>query len=167
MAQLDITMIAIDSPMLLCYRDEYQQVLGDERGDFTVLSAGEWLSAADVTAHHNNDDDRKENTFYLYGHCTEKTALPHSSKQWADIFEQFGLTLQIVPTGCCGMAGTYGHEAKNLASSKAIYEMSWQQKVAEQKVENIVVTGFSCRSQVSRIEGTKPKHPIQVLLQYC
>ena len=167
MAQLDITMIAIDSPMLLCYRDEYQQVLGDERGDFTVLSAGEWLSAADVTAHHNNDDDRKENTFYLYGHCTEKTALPHSSKQWADIFEQFGLTLQIVPTGCCGMAGTYGHEAKNLASSKAIYEMSWQQKVAEQKVENIVVTGFSCRSQVSRIEGTKTKHPIQVLLQYC
>ena len=65
------------------------------------------------------------------------------------------------------MAGTYGHEVKNLASSKAIYDLSWKQKVAQQKVENIVVTGFSCRSQVSRIEGAKPKHPIQVLLQYC
>lgn len=166
-AQLDITMIAIDSPMLLCYRDEYQQILGDKRGDFKVLSIGEWLSAADVTAHHNSDAQKEGDTFYLYGHCTEKTALPHSSKQWVDIFEQFGLKLQTIPTGCCGMAGTYGHEAKNLASSKAIYAMSWQQKIAEHKVENTVVTGFSCRSQVSRIEGTKPKHPIQVLLQYC
>ena len=164
-AQLDIAMIGIDSPMLLCYRDEYNQVLGDERGDFNVLSAGEWLSSIDVSAEHIPAPDHTTKEFYLYGHCTEKTLIPQSSGQWVDIFTQFGLKLNIVPTGCCGMAGTYGHESKNLVASKDIYNMSWQSKVKQHQLENIVVTGFSCRSQVSRLEGAKPKHPIQVLLQ--
>ncbi len=61
---------------------------------------------------------------YLFGHCTEVTALPAATKQWADIFAHFGAKLENVSVGCCGMAGTYGHEVKNHANSLAIYALS-------------------------------------------
>lgn len=160
-AQLGINMVGIDASLVLCYRDEYNQVLGDRRGDFSVSLVHEWLSNIAVS-----NATEAEGDYYLLGHCSEKTALPNSGNEWVAIFKQFGLKLNIVPTGCCGMAGTYGHEAKNLASSKGIYEMSWQTPVQNYGTDKIVVTGFSCRSQVKRFEGAKPRHPIQVLLSH-
>jgi Fe-S oxidoreductase len=43
--------------------------------------------------------------------------------------------------------------------------MSWRAPVEQYGVQNIVVTGFSCRSQVKRLVGDKPLHPLQALLQ--
>jgi FAD/FMN-containing dehydrogenase/Fe-S oxidoreductase len=161
-AQLDIPMVGIDASLVLCYRDEYNQVLGDKRGDFNVQLVHEWL--ADIKVSNNSNCTGED--FYLFGHCTEKTALPNSTNEWVEIFNQFGLKLNVVSTGCCGMAGTYGHEAKNQENSKGIYELSWQKPIEEIGHDKIVVTGFSCRSQVGRLGGVKPKHPIEVLLAH-
>lgn len=62
------------------------------------------------------------------------------------------------------MAGTYGHETSHLETSKALYALSWA-PVFEQnnKFAEVLVTGFSCRSQVARFEGKKPRHPIEVV----
>jgi FAD/FMN-containing dehydrogenase/Fe-S oxidoreductase len=158
-AQLDIPLVGIDASLVLCYRDEYQQVLGSKRGSFNVQLVHEWLNKIVVSSKDTVEDD-----YYLFGHCTEKTTLPNSTNEWVSIFKQFGLNLNVVNTGCCGMAGTYGHEAKNQQSSKDIYDLSWQQPIKQYDNDKIVVTGFSCRSQVGRLEGAKPKHPIQVLL---
>lgn len=160
-AQLDIAMLGIDASTVLCYRDEYNQILADNRGDFEVKLVHEWLASIDISSRVDTEQD-----YYLFGHCSEKTALPESTRQWVEIFKQFGLNLNVVSTGCCGMAGTYGHEAKNLDNSKGIYEMSWQKPISEFGSDKIVVTGFSCRSQVARLEGAKPKHPVQVLLSH-
>jgi Fe-S oxidoreductase len=48
------------------------------------------------------------------------TALPGAPAQWASIFARFGAKLENVSVGCCGMAGTYGHEVKNHANSLGI-----------------------------------------------
>lgn len=62
------------------------------------------------------------------------------------------------------MAGTYGHEADKLESSKAIYELSWKGNLANLDMERSLITGYSCRSQVKRFEGKQLKHPLQALL---
>ncbi|MFZ6857795.1 hypothetical protein ACO0S1_11405, partial [Klebsiella pneumoniae] len=103
--------------------------------------------------------------WYLFGHCTEVTALPAATKQWADIFAHFGAKLENVSVGCCGMAGTYGHEVKNHANSLAIYALSWQQAMQRLPRNRCLVTGYSCRSQVKRIEGSGVRHPLQALLE--
>ena len=102
-------------------------------------------------------------TYGLFGHCSEKTALPASEKQWQQIFKQTGLELSIVSVGCCGMAGTFGHESSHLEESTGIYNLSWQQAVTKFSPEQVLATGYSCRSQVARFEAFKPKHPLQVL----
>ncbi|MEL0629210.1 D-2-hydroxyglutarate dehydrogenase YdiJ [Psychromonas aquatilis] len=160
MAALDIAMIGTDPAMVLCYRDEYKQALGEQRGEFNVQLFQEWLK----TRLPGEAKASQGSEFYLLGHCTEKTAEPTSGNDWATIFNHFGGTLSNVAVGCCGMAGTYGHDAGKLADSKAIYSLSWEAEIAKHDRAQCLATGYSCRSQVKRIEGETLKHPVQALL---
>ena len=164
-AKLNIPMLGMDASMVLCYRDEYAKILGDKRGDFTVLLAHEWLLSfikQDQTVKLENKNT--QTTYKLFAHCTEKTALVNSENEWLDIFTHFGLTLEKVSVGCCGMAGTYGHEKSNLANSKGLFDLSWQPKLAKLENEQILATGFSCRSQVKRLTELKARHPVEALV---
>ncbi|UUO22157.1 FAD-binding oxidoreductase [Colwellia sp. M166] len=166
--QLNMPMVGLDASLALCFRDEYKQVLGDNRGEFEVQLAHEWLIT--IIDHQNNSTvanaAKRENIidYKLFAHCTEKTALAGSEGQWQRIFQHFGLSLSCVAVGCCGMAGTYGHEKVNLDNSKALYQMSWQDKVANLATEQILVTGYSCRSQIKRLDNKVTLHPVQALL---
>ena len=62
------------------------------------------------------------------------------------------------------MAGTFGHETKHIAMSKAIYTQSWQKKLNGKDLDRCLATGYSCRSQVKRMEHRVLKHPVQALL---
>jgi FAD/FMN-containing dehydrogenase/Fe-S oxidoreductase len=156
---LGLPMLGLDASLVLVYRDEYRKALGDRRGDFEVQLFHEWLQQQPLPALQSGA------VFKLFAHCTEKTALPATEKSWQQIFSRASLQLDVVAVGCCGMAGTYGHEAQNQHNSRALYDMSWQQPIADLQPEQILVTGFSCRSQVKRYEGRKPLHPLQQLLQ--
>ena len=93
------------------------------------------------------------------------TALPSTPNQWQGIFARFGAKLENVNVGCCGMAGTYGHESKNLENSLGIYELSWHPQLQKLPRQRCLATGFSCRSQVKRAEGNGMRHPLQALLE--
>jgi FAD/FMN-containing dehydrogenase/Fe-S oxidoreductase len=156
---LDLQMVGVDPSMVLCYRDEYEKVLGEARGEFKVHLVHEWLLKLELP----KVTQSKTQDYALFGHCSEKTALPVSEKQWQQIFQKAGLDLSAVSVGCCGMAGTFGHEASHIQESTGIYRLSWQQAISRYQPEQIVATGYSCRSQVARFENFKPKHPLQIL----
>ncbi|MEY8771748.1 FAD-binding and (Fe-S)-binding domain-containing protein [Erwinia sp. ACCC 02193] len=161
-AKLQLPMVGVDPALVLCYRDEYKEILGEKRGDFHVQLVHEWLQNA-LPA--RQPVPQSGEAWYLFGHCTEVTALPASSQQWAGIFARFGAKLENVSVGCCGMAGTYGHETKNLANSLGIYELSWHQALQKLPRQRCLATGYSCRSQVKRLEGNGMRHPLQALLE--
>lgn len=157
-AKTKIPMVGLDPAMTLVYRQEYQKGVGNTQ--YKVLMLQEWLS--DYLKSHQPIEKIKEETFFLASHCTEKTQVPVSTKQWQEIFDHFGTTLEPLALGCCGMAGTYGHEAEHQTLSKAIYHQSWADKV-KQYDQNIVATGYSCRSQIKRLDAKTIRHPIQIL----
>ena len=157
--QYQLPLLGLDASLVLVYRDEYVKALGKARGEFQVLLLQEWLVQQSLPK------VAQAQQFSLLAHCTEKTALPASEKHWQQIFAQMGLELKPVSVGCCGMAGTYGHEKQQLENSKALFELSWRAPVTQLGNEQILVTGFSCRSQVKRLVGDKPRHPLQALLQ--
>ncbi|MGJ8693195.1 MAG: D-2-hydroxyglutarate dehydrogenase YdiJ [Thalassotalea sp.] len=162
-AELNIPMVGLDASLVLCYRDEYKQILKGTRGDFSVLLTHEWLFE-NLASFTDIPTSKHATEFKLFAHCTEKTMLAKSESQWGDIFAKFGLSLASIPTGCCGMAGTYGHEVSNFENSKTLYQMSWQPQIDKFDRSQILATGFSCRSQVKRFEKYKPEHPISALL---
>ncbi|MGC6377777.1 FAD-binding and (Fe-S)-binding domain-containing protein [Bisgaard Taxon 45] len=170
LAKLGIPMVGVDPAIVLSYRDEYKEVLGDARGEFNVLTSQEWLTSQQAHLHtliqHFAETDRTWPTqqWYLFSHCTESTALPNSGKEWQQLFALFGQELKVENVGCCGMAGTFGHETAHLAMSKEIYASSWAKKLVGKDPHYCLVSGYSCRSQVKRLEKWQPKHPIQALL---
>lgn len=162
--QLNIPMLGMDASLVLCYRDEYKQILSDKRGDFEVMLSHEWLKQ--ILANGQPNEPKYLPIYQLFSHCTEKTALPASEADWQSIFDYFGLKLTAVSVGCCGMAGTYGHEKQNQENSKGLYELSWQQPIDTGDTAYQLATGFSCRSQVKRLGQKQLKHPIQALLMH-
>ena len=165
LAESGIPLVGLDPAMTLAYRGEYKKLLGNNAPN--VLLVQEWLvTQKDMLSKqaHNFKNGR----YSLLAHCTEKTNAVSSSKQWQIVFAELGQTLKVIDTGCCGMSGTFGHEAANVATSKKLYEMSWAQAVNDPKNQStLTATGYSCRSQTKRIDDVKLPHPLQVLLQQC
>jgi len=159
LADCGVPLVGLDPAMTLVYRQEYPKVPGLE-GCPTVLLPQEWLLSA-----LPEQAAGSTSTFRLLAHCTEKTNAPASTRQWEQVFERMGLKLITEATGCCGMSGTYGHEARNQQTSKDIFEQSWALKL--DKEGEPLATGYSCRSQVKRMAGRPMRHPLEVVLQFA
>ncbi|CAK9887405.1 D-2-hydroxyglutarate dehydrogenase YdiJ [Pseudomonas fluorescens] len=159
LADCGVPLVGLDPAMTLVYRQEYPKVEGLSDCP-KVLLPQEWL--VDVLPEQAAGASE---TFRLLAHCTEKTNVPASTSQWEQVFARLGLKLVTEATGCCGMSGTYGHEARNQDTSRTIFEQSWAGKLDKQG--EALATGYSCRSQVKRMADRQLRHPLEVLLQYA
>ncbi len=155
-----VRLVGLDPAMTLVYRQEYSRVPGLTKVP-TVELPQEWLLGC-VT---EGPASKVSGTFRLLAHCTEKTNVPASSKQWVEVFRRMNLELIVEATGCCGMSGTYGHESRNQETSRVIFGQSWKRKLAEDMPGEALCTGYSCRSQVKRLSNKALRHPLEVLLE--
>ncbi|WP_260958693.1 D-2-hydroxyglutarate dehydrogenase YdiJ [Pseudomonas citri] len=155
-----VPLVGLDPAMTLVYRQEYAKTLDADSAPSVAL-AQEWL----VTALPALPKRAEPEVFQFLPHCTERTNEPGSIELWKKVFEGFGLKLQVLASGCCGMSGTYGHETRNVQTSQVIYSQSWQPLVERyQAGGRLVADGYSCRSQVKRQAGEVVLHPLQALL---
>jgi Fe-S oxidoreductase len=161
LADTGVELVGLDPSMTLTYRAEYAGALDAARLP-RVLLVQEWLGKH-LDALPVVEAPAK---YRLLPHCTERTTAPAATREWTTVFAKCGLSLEILPSGCCGMAGTYGHEAEHRATSEAIYSLSWAQHVAEAgRSGKLLATGYSCRSQAAHIDGIRLPHPLQALLR--
>ncbi len=169
LAELGIPMVGIEPAVVLTYRDEYPELLGTESIRFRVELLQDWLDKERPRLRRlAPQTSRSAPTPLLFGHCTERTAAPLSEAAWVRVFQALNLELETANVGCCGMCGMFGHEAKHVDESKALYAMSWQPKLstlAEQRIA--LVSGHSCRSQAHRVDGMSHRHPVELLLERC
>lgn len=153
-AERSIPVLAIEPSIALFLRQEC--AAGN------VFLVNEWLLETDVDRLPGDTDCAGEDSYVLISHCTEVTAIPDTGEMWARVFRRFGLTMEQQGAGCCGMAGTYGHLREHQERSRALYAMSWQAPAAEYQ-NRLLATGFSCRCQVGRLSGFRPRHPVEAL----
>jgi Fe-S oxidoreductase len=75
-------------------------------------------------------------------------------------------TVQTIPSGCCGMAGSFGYEKEHYDLSMKIGELVLFPTVRRQSSEVIIAApGTSCRHQVKDGTGRKALHPVEVLYE--
>jgi Fe-S oxidoreductase len=164
LAAENVPLVGLDPSMTLTYRSEYKALGADRVPKVHLLQ--EWL-AGQLDRIHAPSATPGRNGFLLLPHCTERANATGSLGDWQRIFRGLGLELSVLPSGCCGMAGTYGHEAHHRATSERIYALSWKEKVAAHgRSGRLLATGYSCRSQAKLIDGIKLLHPAQALLSH-
>ncbi len=165
LAASGVPLIGVDPAVVLTYRDEYPHALGDGAVGFEVALIQDWLveQRSRITEVAGGRTDAAPWT--LMAHCTERTASPTAEARWRQAFAAAGLELTAAAVGCCGMCGIYGHEAEHATESAGIYRMSWGPKVALAG-ERVVADGYSCRSQIRRLDGRQVVHPARVLADH-
>lgn len=102
-------------------------------------------------------------TAHIHGHCHQKAfgAFPATVKALRRVP---GMTPKPIASSCCGMAGAFGYEAKNLETSKAMAELTLLPAVrAAAPGDLIVADGTSCRHQIHDLSGREALHSIRIL----
>ena len=160
LAASGVDLVGLEPSITLTYRSEYAAALPG-RTLPAVQLIQEWLAARlDALPRVAGAPN-----YLLLPHCTERTTAQAAVAAWRRIFETCGITLTVLPSGCCGMAGIFGHEAEHRALSERIYALSWAKHVKDAGSSGrLLADGFSCRSQVEIIDGIRLSHPVQALL---
>ena len=75
--------------------------------------------------------------------------------------EALGLVVEIPATGCCGMAGLFGHKEAYQQMSRTTFDLSWKAFLNES--DPVAATGYSCRCQAQRLSNSHPRHPLGLI----
>jgi Fe-S oxidoreductase len=96
----------------------------------------------------------------VHGHCHQK-ALVGLADTRALLALAPGVEPQVIDSGCCGMAGSFGYEHYDL--SMKIGERVLFPAVRAAPQASIIAPGFSCRHQIEHGTGRKAQHPVEFL----
>jgi Fe-S oxidoreductase len=74
-----------------------------------------------------------------------------------------GLDVQVLDTGCCGMAGSFGFEKEHYDLSVKVAGLSLLPALAAEPDALVVAPGTSCRHQIKDLADRRALHPLEVL----
>ena len=171
-------LVGIEPSCILSFRDEYPDLVSAElRNKAQTLSNycllfDEFLLREIKAGHINRDSfDQTSIEIFLHGHCHQKALV--GVEVMAEVFRQLlNAKVNIIPSGCCGMAGSFGYEKEHYKTSLEIGEMvlfpAVRKAVKEpsEKPTFVVAPGTSCRQQIFDGTGIKAVHPIEILYKY-
>src|SRR5439155_1352582 len=76
-----------------------------------------------------------------------------------------GVEAVVMPTGCCGMAGSFGFEADKYHWSRKIAEHALLPQLSAAPESLVLANGFSCREQIEQLSGRETKHIADLLAE--
>ncbi len=98
----------------------------------------------------------------IHGHCHHKSILKFEAEK--ELLKRLGLDFEILDSGCCGMAGSFGFEKQHYAISMKIAERVLLPAIHKATPDTLlIINGFSCREQVIQATGREVLHLAQVL----
>lgn len=160
-AACGVPLVGLDPAFVMMLRQDYPKAGHDVP---PVLLPQEYL-AAEIDRGRSFPQVKAPAPLRLLSHCTESTALPGTAALWARVFAALGQGVETPATGCCGMAGLFGHQNRHQTVSRRLFALSWADKVGPETAPDtaIAATGFSCRCQTERLTGTVPRHPLGLI----
>ncbi|EON75825.1 Fe-S protein [Lunatimonas lonarensis] len=168
----DTPLLGIEPSAILGFRDEYPRLVSKQWVDAAkklrahTSLIDEFLAkevvAGNICADQFTDSPKE---ILLHGHCHQKalSSVNFTSKL---LSLPKNYQVKIIPSGCCGMAGSFGYEKEHYKLSMQIGEMVLfpaVRKASEQAI--IAAPGTSCRHQILDGTGKKAVHPIEVLFE--
>lgn len=163
-------LIGIEPSAILSFRDEYPDLatpankaaskeLAKHCFLFDEFIAAE-IEAGNITKEMFTD---KAASIKFHGHCQQKALITTKFTKSILSFPQ-NYTVAEIPSGCCGMAGSFGYEKEHYELSMKIGEMVLFPEIRKSDKDTIIVAvGTSCRCQIEDGTGVKALHPLEVL----
>ncbi|TAH24754.1 MAG: FAD-binding oxidoreductase [Cytophagales bacterium] len=165
-------LIGIEPSAILGFRDEYPSLVGEnlkekaQQLSKNCLLIDEFISREVKAGRISSASfEKTQQNIKLHGHCHQKalSSLEHT-KIMLSLPE--GTEVDIIPSGCCGMAGSFGYEQEHYDLSQQIGELILFPTVRKSANTSVIAApGTSCRHQIKDGTGVKALHPIEILYQ--
>ena len=166
----DTPLLGIEPSAILGFRDEYPNLVASEDKQIAlklsenVLLIDEFISIEiDKGNIKSSAFDSEEKEILLHGHCHQKSL---SSINYTEKMLNLPLNYKVktIPSGCCGMAGSFGYEKEHFELSNKIGNMVLFPAINRAKnITLITASGTSCRHQIKDGTNKIALHPIEVL----
>jgi Fe-S oxidoreductase len=166
----EIPLVGIEPSAILTFRDEYPDLVSDawlEKAQAlskNVLLLEEFIAReADAKRIDSKAFQTEKKLLKLHGHCQQKSMSSLvAAKKALSLPSNF--EVQLIPSGCCGMAGSFGYEKEHYDLSMQIGELVLFPTVRAQPAEvEIVASGTSCRHQIHDGTQRHAKHTAEIL----
>jgi Fe-S oxidoreductase len=163
-------LIGIEPSAILSFRDEYLAMVPEHLQEAAQLIAANSFTVEEflanemeqgrITSYQFVNDER---LIRLHGHCHQK-AISSMVPTKKILSLPTNYQVQLIPSGCCGMAGSFGYEKEHYDLSMQIGELVLFPTVRELDKEVLVAApGTSCRHQIMDGTGRRALHPVQIL----
>jgi Fe-S oxidoreductase len=167
-ANRGIPIVGLEPSCILTLRDEYVSLASDrQRAQVLAQNAFtfEEFVAREVEEGRFTPQWKPEpGKALLHGHCHHKALVGNESTVAA--LRAAGYAVEVIPSGCCGMAGDFGYEIGHYEVSRRIGEDRLFPAVRSAASETVIVaSGTSCRHQIDHFTGRQPVHLAQALAQ--
>ncbi|MEC3907921.1 FAD-linked oxidase C-terminal domain-containing protein [Tamlana sp. 2201CG12-4] len=161
-------LIGIEPSAILTFKDEYLK-LADDKISAEAISRNTFLIEEfiqqEIELGHitSKQFTLKPKTIKFHGHCHQK-AMCDQLSSFAILNLPKNYKVTIIPSGCCGMAGSFGYEKEHYEVSMQIGEQTLFPAVRKASKEVIIsANGTSCRHQIKDGTQRKAKHPVTIL----
>jgi len=166
----EMPLLGIEPSAILSFRDEYPRLVDKhlvadaKKLSRNVLVIDEFLAREVKKGKISSAQFTTEKEeLLLHGHCHQKSlGNIHESVRLLSVPQNY--SVKLIPSGCCGMAGSFGYEKEHYKISQKVGEMVLFPAV-NNAVEStkIVAAGTSCRHQIKDATERKAIHPVEVL----
>lgn len=211
----EMPVVGIEPPELYMLKEDYIDLLPRRAQEIKQRTDQVWLfdeflvrsaeftnlRVANIERLSSAETDSSNSKVYFHPHCHQRAqgpapdGLPNGTNATLELLRSCGNDVQLMDTGCCGMAGTFGYEAEHYDLSMEIGELklfpmvreltssvplhkSTSPKSAEKKIqkaqyqirfgggwEGVVSSGAACRMQIRQGTGAQAVHPIVLVAQ--
>ncbi|MFZ9682183.1 MAG: FAD-binding and (Fe-S)-binding domain-containing protein, partial [Cephaloticoccus sp.] len=163
-------LIGLEPSAILGFRDEYPDLVPAALKPAAQALAGHALLFDEFLAREIDAGrirraafDAEPRTIKLHGHCHQK-ALSSLTPTVKLLELPAGHRVQVIPSGCCGMAGSFGYEAEHYAVSQQVGELVLLPAVRAAGADTLIAApGTSCRHQIKDATGRIALHPAEIL----
>lgn len=163
-------LIGTEPSAILSFRDEYPELVNNSlQNESQKLAENcfmlEEFLAREIEAGKIRKEQftSEEKHILLHGHCQQKAVASTKQSLFLLSFPE-NYTVEEIPSGCCGMAGSFGYEKEHYAISQKVGEMVLLPAIRNANATTIIAApGTSCRHQIK--EGTQrtAMHPAEIL----
>ena len=163
-------MIGIEPSAILGFRDEVLDLVPSSLLDGAKTLAKHALLIEEFVARETERGNILSDAFTtdarqikLHGHCHQK-ALASLTPTVKMLELPKNYCVQLIPSGCCGMAGSFGYEKEHFDLSNKIGELVLFPAVRGASADTFIAApGTSCRHQIKDGTGRIAQHPIEIL----
>jgi FAD/FMN-containing dehydrogenase/Fe-S oxidoreductase len=166
----DLPLVGIEPSAILGFRDEYPELAGDDLKEAAEMIAGNSYLIDEFIAMEFRAGriDRKifseeKAAISLHAHCQQKAIASSSATiQMLSIPANYSVTE--IPSGCCGMAGSFGYEKEHYDLSNKVGELILFPEIRNCDINTLIAApGTSCRHHIKDGTGRTALHPAMIL----